>query len=331
MLWHGSRLPSVYFRINHWRPRFSTAPNEASQCVSACGAGAANRREIRFLPRRAQHQGLACPHPFSISLPQLEPTQSRSLPASMLSFVVPPSPWARALLSILTLDALLWRCRGRSGPSNTSYDIHYDGDMFIGLTHEFLWSSETNDKTIGHTHDPMPPGGYVFSWSVVTGPICWNNASCRGHNGQPGIGSGQFNFTVADDAPWPNLRDPPCASMAAKASFAPTSSSHVSWVVPTTTPLACYEPQSVTEPASPCRATVSPEEAKRISSIMTWIEGAPSQGNLLGLTQSLDACPRPQIRVLRLDFVYTRLGWQSCWVLFGGFGLLSSVANVKIS
>lgn len=93
------------------------------------------------------------------------------------------------------------------------------------------------------------------------------------------VGSGKFNITVDDGAGWPDLRGiggEKCADMAGQVSFRKEGegpSQIVSWVVPTTTPLACAERVSVTETGRPCKVTVGAEEASRISSIMTWGEG----------------------------------------------------------
>lgn len=56
------------------------------------------------------------------------------------------------------------------------YDIR-DGQkdgIYIGLTHEFLYS-ETGNKSVGDVQEQMPEGEYVFSWKVRTGPTCWDD------------------------------------------------------------------------------------------------------------------------------------------------------------
>ena len=156
------------------------------------------------------------------------------------------------------------------------HDIQDRDDLYIGLTHQFLYSG-TGDQSgaLGHPSQPMPPGEYVFTWHVSSGPTCWSNERGSGFDSAGGwVGKGNFTFTVADEAPWPDLKPSPCAAVAAQASFNATGSSIVSWVVPTTTPLACYEPETVTGPANPCRVTVDPEQARKVSSLMTWVEGA---------------------------------------------------------
>ncbi|KAK5659461.1 hypothetical protein OQA88_662 [Cercophora sp. LCS_1] len=158
--------------------------------------------------------------------------------------------------------------------SKDTIDAHHviqnDDDVYIGLTHDYLYTGSNLPD------DAIPPGDYTFSWRVQTGPTCWDDERSRGYNAiGDTFGGGSFNFSVVDDAPWPNLKPSPCASAAGLVSFAPTAGEIVSWVVPTTTPLACGTLQSVTETANPCRVTVGPEQAKRISSIMTWVERAP--------------------------------------------------------
>ncbi|KAK3315654.1 hypothetical protein B0H66DRAFT_347875 [Apodospora peruviana] len=171
------------------------------------------------------------------------------------------------------------------------HDLQDSDDLYIGLTHQYLYSG-TGDQSgaVGLPSKPMPSGEYIFSWHVSTGPTCGNESG----NSFLGtwVGEGNFTFTVADDAPWPDLKPTPCAAVAAQASFNATGSSLVSWVIPTSTPKACWATKTATESADPCRVTLSPEQARKVSSIMTWVEGAPvTTGDPSGSSSGSSATP----------------------------------------
>ena len=154
-----------------------------------------------------------------------------------------------------------------------TFDIQDDGNLYVGLTHSYLYAN-------GKPNKPMPPGEYIFSWKIKTGPTCYSSSGSFSVVGDV-FGSGTFNLSVADDAPWPDFAPMApatttrCASLAGQASFSGTGSYITNWTSPTTTPLACGVTETVTETPDPCRATVGREQARSISSIMTWVDEVP--------------------------------------------------------
>lgn len=155
--------------------------------------------------------------------------------------------------------------------SEPKHDIYKDERIYIALTHF--------SNPYGFARLPlMPAGEYVFEWKVFSAP-CWVPGG--GIRIMSPAGEGSFNFTISDDdnAPWPDLRPSPCAYLAGQASFAVTAtgvteSSYQSRPTPSTSSCAGAL-VTVTETAEPCRATIGSEQAKRISSIMSWVDGSP--------------------------------------------------------
>lgn len=155
-------------------------------------------------------------------------------------------------------------------------------DPFLALSHPRL--ETVADK-------PMPPGEYEFTWNVQIGPWCEVLAvpRSREYASSHHVNRGKFNFTVVEDGPWPvvtRTAGGECASVAGQVSFAAYNTVVPAWDTRYDDPMGpCAMTASVTEEAAPCRATVDVEQAGRVSSIMTWVDGptgTPSLGVRLG-------------------------------------------------
>ncbi|KAK1826654.1 hypothetical protein QBC39DRAFT_292880, partial [Podospora conica] len=147
---------------------------------------------------------------------------------------------------------------------------HTASDPYLALSHPYIEAN--TDKPINH---PTPPGEYEFTWNFQIGPWCevLTAPRSREYASNHFISRGAFNFTVAEDAPWPVLTrtaaDQACASVAGQVSFtayntmAPMWNTMLDWTMG-----PCAMTASVTDAPAPCRATVDAEQAARVSSIM---------------------------------------------------------------
>ena len=97
-------------------------------------------------------------------------------------------------------------------PLYPRYEIQNGEHLFVGPTHSFLYGDKPDL--------PMPADDYVFSWAVRTGPTCYSEPNESGFSAiGDRFGSGAFNFSVAFDAPWPDLQPTTCASAAGLATI----------------------------------------------------------------------------------------------------------------
>lgn len=163
---------------------------------------------------------------------------------------------------------------------------HTPSDSFLALSHPRI--EPITDKPMSY---PTPPGEYEFTWNVQIGPWCEVLAVPRSREfgSTHHISRGKFKFTVVEDGPWPVVAKAAggeCASVAGQVSFAAYNTIVPAWDTRYDEDMGpCAMTASVTEKAAPCRATVDVEQAARVSSIMTWVDGptgTPSLGVRLG-------------------------------------------------
>ena len=164
-------------------------------------------------------------------------------------------------------------------------------DPYLALSHPYI--EPATDKPSNH---PTPPGEYEFTWNVQIGPWCEVLAVPRSkeYSSNHFVSRGRFNFTVAEDALWPVLAKTPagekdsCASVAGQVSFTAYNTMVPAWDTRYDEPYGpCAMTASVTDAPAPCQATVNAEQAARVSSIMTWVDGptaTPSLGVRLGVS-----------------------------------------------
>lgn len=159
-------------------------------------------------------------------------------------------------------------------------------DPYLALSHPYI--EPITDKPSTY---PTPPGEYEFTWNVQIGPWCEVIAEPRSREyaSTLHVSRGKFNFTVVEDGPWPvvtRAAGEGCASVAGQVSFAAYSTIVPGWDTGYQDDYGpCAMTASVTETPAPCRATVDVEQAARVSSIMTWVDGptgTPSLGVRLG-------------------------------------------------
>jgi len=194
-----------------------------------------------------------------------------------------------------------------------NFTIQNDEHLYIGLTHDYLFD--------GKPYQPMLSGEYMLRWEVKTGPTCYFGENSTSLNAVGDyFGEGLVAFTVADDAPWPELQPTPCASVAGQVSFSATGAYISNWISPVGTyqPLPCGVTEKVTESPDPCRATVGPEQARSISSIMTWVEGPP-RVTAPPVATGADNATKPSLG----SYLQPGFGeWFMLWGLMQGLGII---------